>query len=547
MGEGAGLMRLRAIIACVTAALASRAQAGDPFLSATTGDLLSQTGNARGASWADVDGDGDLDLYVTSWQTRSYLFLNIGGAFFVDATSGGRTADLDRDLVVSASDLALLLGAWGAAGVPADLDESGAVDSADLAFMLGQWGPITLGPLAFPTMYSQMGRAVWGDYNSDGHIDVYIAGSQGCVLFRNEGNLVFTDVTSVPMASGRICRAAAWGEADNDGDIDLYLSCHGGSDENIFFRNYNFDDLFLAFTPPPLNDTGVGRGMAWADYDNDGDQDLYLANGHQGIPGVPIGPRTNRMFRNVGNGQFVDATLGPLGDTGNGRGVAWGDYDNDGDLDLYIANLKVEGVGGENRLLRNDGDGAFTDVTVGELGTDKQSRDCSWIDYDNDADLDLFVVNAFDTHMLFRNDGPGGFFLLPVGALTVDSSDANSAAWADYDFDGDLDAYIARAGALSRLYRNDLDNGNHWLEVRLTGVRSNRSGIGARITVEAGGVRQIREVQSGSGYMTQHMLIAHFGLGAASIIDSIEVRWPGAETQRLENVPANQLIDIVEE
>ena len=176
------------------------------------------------------------------------------------------------------------------------------------------------------------------------------------------------------------------------------------------------------------------------------------------------------LLRNDDGGAFVDVTSGPLGDTGLGFGVAWGDYDNDGDLDLYLANYNSA-----NKLFRNDGGGAFVDVTSGPLG---------------------------------------------------DTGGGQGVAWGDYDNDGDLDLYLANFGEANKLLRNEATAGQHWLQVKLQGTLSNRAGIGARVRVVAGGESQIREISGGSGFLSQDAMVASFGLGAATMVDSLIVSWP---------------------
>ena len=322
-------------------------------------------------------------------------------------------------------------------------------------------------------------------------------------------------------------------------------------------------------TSGPLGDTGNGRGVAWGDYDNDGDLDLYLANSGQ----------ANQLFRNEGGGTFVDATSGPLGDTGNGRSVAWGDYDNDGDLDLYLANVRpgeqavpqrrwrhVRGryerpagryrewgwcgvgglrqrrgprplprqLGGANKLFRNDGGGTFADATSGPLGDAGSGRGVAWGDYDNDGDLDLYLANN-GANKLFRNDGGGTF--AAMGGTLGDAGNGTGVAWGDYDNDGDLDLYLANFGGANKLFRNEAAAGQHWLQVKLQGTKSNRSGIGARVRVVAGGVNRIREISGGSGYH-QDAMVASFGLGSATSIELLEVRWPSGIVQAVDPAPA---------
>jgi hypothetical protein len=271
--------------------------------------------------------------------------------------------------------------------------------------------------------------------------------------------------------------------------------------------------------------------VAWGDYDNDGDQDLYLAR-HGGA---------NKLFRNEGDGSFSDATSPPLDDAGNGRGVVWGDYDNDGDLDLYLVNANSA-----NKLFRNEGDGSFSDVTTPLLAHSGDGRGAEWGDYDLDGDLDLYVSNVLAPNKLFDNDGAGGFADI-TSPILGDVNSGQAVAAADYDLDGDLDIYLVNSFTFDLLYRNDLPAGNHWLHVDLSGTVSNRCAIGARVRVVAGGVSQIREISGGSGHLSQGSLTAEFGLGAATLVDTVQVLWPSGIVQDSVGVAVDQRILLTEE
>jgi hypothetical protein len=364
----------------------------------------------------------------------------------------------------------------------------------------------------------------WADYDNDGDLDLYVAnGNAANRLFRNDGGGVFTNIAAAPIDDNGTGRSVAWADYDGDNNVDLYLVNSTGS--NRLFRN-NGDGTFADATTTLLASTGGKSGAAWGDADNDGDPDLYLVrNG------------ANKLFLNNGNGTFSDGTTGPLGDAGIGSGAAWGDYDNDGDLDLYITNR------GANRLLRNEGGGVFSDETSDPLGDPGIGYGVAWLDYDNDGDLDLYLANN-GYNRLFRNEGSGVFVDAANEAL-LDPGYGQSITWADIDEDGDLDLYLANLGA-NRLFRNDLASGAHWIHVALEGRISNRAAIGARVRVVAGGLAQIREIGSGNGFFGQNPLVAAFGLGAASVVDTIEVRWPSGTVQSLTAVAVDQALTIVE-
>ena len=337
---------------------------------------------------------------------------------------------------------------------------------------------------------------------------------------------VFVDVTSGPLGGAGNGQGVAWGDYDNDGDLDLYLANSGTA--NKLFRNDG--GTWVDATSGPLGNTGDGRSAVWGDYDNDGDLDLYLSNVYSG----------NKLFRNEGGGAFADATSGPLGDTGEDTGVAWGDYDNDGDLDLYLAKN-----GQANKLFRNEGppSWSFVDATSAPLGDTGGGFGVAWGDYDNDGDLDLYLANYGQANKLFRNDG--GAWVDATSGPLGDTGVGTGVAWGDYDNDGDLDLYLANAAG-NKLFRNDGQTGRHWLQVKLQGVVSNRSGIGARVRVVAGGVSRIEEISGGSGYCSQNSLVAEFGLGAATVVDSLIVRWPCGIVWDTAGVAVDQQLRISE-
>src|SRR5206468_516040 len=236
---------------------------------------------------------------------------------------------------------------------------------------------------------------------------------------------------------------------------------------------------------------GNSRGSAWGDYDNDGFLDLFVSN-EQG--------QNNFLFHNNGDGTFGKIVSGSIvNDGGASYGCAWGDYDNDGFLDLFVANL-----------YHNDGNGAFTAITNGAIVNDVDySWSPAWVDYDNDGFLDLFVANgpasgAGQNDFLYRNNGDGTFTRITTGSIVNDNASGDGCAWGDYNNDGFVDLFVSNLnGQNNLLYRND-GNSNNWLTVRCIGQRSNRSGIGTkvRLKTEVNGQSrwQLREISGGSGY-----------------------------------------------
>jgi hypothetical protein len=441
---------------------------GAPWTDATH-PVIADASRSAGVAWGDYDGDDDLDLYVVNNDGANRYYMNIGGGVFGDGTYGA-------------------------------LGDSGAGTAVASA-----------------------------DYDNDGDLDIYLVNEDGPNrLLVGNGAGGFTDGTGAgPLGDAGAGYGASWADFDSDGYVDLYLVNDG---PNRLLRNsgppaWTFTDVTL----PPLDDARRGRTAAWADYDGDGDQDMYLTRAGY----------TSKLFRNDGGGVFTDATVPAVGDSGLTMGAAWGDYDNDGDLDLYLTKMWAG-----NRLIRNDGGGAFTDVTTTLLADEASSMATAWVDVDNDGHLDLHAVNYNDADRLFRNDGAGSF----VDASDPPLSDEGlgwGAAWGDYDGDGDCDVYVAN-GAENALYDNQLGELSHWFIVRLEGTASNRSAIGARVRIVADGLSQIREITSGSGNFSQNSLAAEFGLGGAVVVDTVEIHWPSGLLESATAVPADQVVDVME-
>lgn len=376
--------------------------------------------------------------------------------------------------------------------------------------------------------------AKWGDYDNDGDLDLYATrGSVGNKLFRNDGGGTFTDVTSGPLADMGQCTNAAWGDYDRDGDIDLYIAKDFGQ-ANRLLRN-DGGGMFVDATSAPLAYAGYGVDVSWVDYDNDNDVDLYVVNNNQ----------ANKLFRNDGNGVFADVTGPIIGDAGSGMAAAWGDFDNDGDLDVYLSNASPTPT---SKLIRNDGGGNFTDVTNLSVFNARSARGASWGDFDNDGDLDLFVACMGDKNKLFRNDYPTTVFTEVAPIIVVDSATYSlGAAWTDYDKDGRLDVSVGDIYFYGRLFKNNVPNYlSHWLKVALIGTVSNSSSYGAHVRIVIGGVSQMREIGCGTGYQSQSPLPVHFGLGGATTVDSVIAKWPSGTTRSFASLPVDTLLEIRE-
>jgi len=341
------------------------------------------------------------------------------------------------------------------------------------------------------------------------------------ILYHNNGDGTFDDVTKKSGVVGSAnCPAIEPEGEDESGFIPV-----GGS-----FK-WSFQPL-------------------WFDYNNDGLADLYVTTDSNFSP----------LYRNNGDGTFDDVTeAAGLCKFGTGMGVTAGDYDDDGDLDLYMTNT------GENFFWQNNGDGTFSDVSYPTNTRDVFSLGwgTGFIDFDNDGDLDLYVTNGtiqgqlhnpliavkkFDK--LYRNNGDGTFDDASRSE-GISGNDAKEAtAFGDYNNDGFVDIMIisrqAEPIARHRLYQNQ-GNDNNWLTVRLVGTASNRDAVGAKILVSAGSKTQMREIISGSSFLAQNSLWQTFGLGNLTHVKRIEVRWPSGKVQILQDVGINQKISIVEE
>ena len=367
--------------------------------------------------------------------------------------------------------------------------------------------------------------AAWADMDNDGDLDLYLVRTSGEAnqLFRNDGG-GFSDISADPVNDSGYGSDAAWGDYDADGLVDLYVVNAYAPDRLL--RNLG-GGAFVDVTGAPLGDAGFGRSVAWVDYDNDGDLDLYL-----------VRSSTNKLYRNEGGGLFADQS-GPSGlaDGGNGYGGAWGDYDGDGDLDLYLSN------NGPNRLYRNEGDGSFSNATSPPLDDDGSGRGVAWGDFDCDGGLDLYLVNN-GANKLFQNLS-GGNFADSTHPLLGDGDNGNGAAWSDFDGDGDLDLYLANSGTENHLLRNDT-SGGHWLKVDLVGSASNRLGLGARVELILGGERVLRQLGGDAGYLSRNALTLHFGLGTATLVDTLRIHWPSGIRQDMTAVAVDQHLSLAE-
>jgi enediyne biosynthesis protein E4 len=445
------------------------------------------TGGSYGVNWIDYNNDGYLDLFFANYNGKNYLYLNKQN---------------------------------------------------------GEFEKITTGEIATSNSNNSSGPS-WADYDNDGYPDLFIATQSGYnnLFFRNIQGKDFIKITEGELVNHRgQSFSSAWADYDNDGYVDLYVTNNtfwgnhlGESD--FFYHNKGDGTLERTTFGEMGNEGGDNTGATWCDYNNDGLIDLFVTtwNGK------------NLLFKNTGDG-FEKITGIGLDDEGYSIACTWGDFNNDGWMDLYVGNGPDEYY---NYLYLNNGDGTFTKIEDDPSVAEKGSH---WNvvsgDFDNDGDLDLFVPSYQGKNKLFRNNGDGSFEKVNEGSIVnaYTSSYSSGAMWGDYDNDGDLDLVIANESGNNDLFRNE-GNNNHWLQVKLTGTVSNRSAIGARIKVKAtiDGAEnwQTRDISSCQGLRSSN-LVAHFGLSNAEAIDSLIIIWPSGMDTVLKDVATDQIIHIEE-
>ncbi len=426
---------------------------------------------------------------------------------------------------------------------------------------------------------------LFGDVDNNGAVDAYGAvytnqddpQTQQDIILLNDGTGVFSMLPDAGVAESSTTSAAGFGDFDRDGNLDIYSGNwllnypQPASMTDFLFQGAGdgtFTDVTEAMGMSWLQQhTGEPcYGVTWCDWNNDGWMDILVANYGYGM---------NMLWKNQEGAGFVDEggnkglardAFGSLG--GNTFGIDCGDYNNDGNLDVYLAEIahpRYQPDSDPSRLMKNtgsEGDFVFEDMTE-ELGIhhDEGEIDPTWIDFDNDGDLDLFIVSLYSLHFarLYRQEWDGTFTdITYLAGIKAHDSVANN--WADLDHDGDLDLIVARrsTGAHLHLFRNDIGQDKHWAQFRLEGSAgmapagrdvspSNRSAIGARITVTAGDLVQIREIKGGKGHFNQQPpLVQHFGLGDHDTIDSVHIRWPNGQEETFDSPPADTFLYSLE-
>jgi hypothetical protein len=321
---------------------------------------------------------------------------------------------------------------------------------------------------------------------------------------------------------------------------------------DFLYRN-NGDGTFADVTEAAgvLKD-GRAMGIISCDYDGDGWVDIFVANDAM----------ENYLYRNNGDGTFTDVALeagvafSASGDASSSMGGDFGDFDNDGDLDLLVPDMSF------NNLYLNVGNGFFEDVTAFVGLAEPSGQYVSWGgdfgDFDNDGYLDILISNGdahrldtMETLLLLNVPGPQGTRMFRdvndlSGPWFRQKSVARGLAVADYDNDGDLDFFILNLDRTSQLVRNDGGNRKHWLTISLVGTKGNRDAFGTLVTVRSGGLVRTEEKRSAASYLSQNDPRLHFGLGDRSRVDEVEVRWPGGAVQKFKNIEVNQFITLTE-
>ncbi len=432
-----------------------------------------------------------------------------------------------------------------------------------------------------------MGVAV-GDYDNDGFPDLLICGYDRCILYHNNGDGTFSDVTTHAGVEnrGRWASGAAWFDYDNDGHLDLVIANYvdWSPERNLYcgdhgpgMRSYCHPDDFNGQPPTLYHNNGDGTfsdmskssgvglkagnglGVVTFDYDNDDWQDIFIANDHM----------PNFLFHNNRNGTFSEVGyLAGVAVSGDGQfeagmGTDAADTTGSGRMDLVVTHLDMQLA----RFYQNQGNGSFDDATfrskLGYATFHMSGFGTRFFDYDNDGVIDLFMANGHvldnvyryhaeteyaEPKLMFRNNGRGLFENVSdqLGPDFRLARVSRGAAIADFDNDGDLDILVGNNGQAPQLLRNDGGNANHWLEILLIGTKSNRDGVGTRVKLTAGDLVLYDQRKGGMSYQSAQDPRLHFGLRKQSMVDSLEIVWPSGVTTMLTKLRSDQIIAVKE-
>lgn len=460
------------------------------FTKVTSGPMVNDGGDSRAVNWIDYDNYGDIDLFVTNGPQQgenNFFYENNGDGTFTKIT-----------------DIAITLDGKASDG------------------------------------------SSWGDVDNDGDPDLFVANwwGQTNLFYLNNGDKTFTPQTSsIISTEASHSETGSWGDFNSDGLLDLYVCNSGGNLRNFLYKN-NEDGTFTKLTDTFLTQTFVSRNVDWIDFNNDGWQDIFVTNENN---------QNENLYLNDGDDTFTTASVPSLLQNGGSTaGSNWEDIDNDGDFDVLLVNWGNQ----RNHLLINNGDGTFTKLNQSPFTTDISNSFGSSIgDIDNDGDLDIIISRAFTaqktTNFLYINNNDGTFTKSNDDAVQ-DSGWTYGLALGDYNNDGWLDLFEARcfnANENNVLFSNN-GGSNNWIILNLEGILSNRSAIGAIVKLKAdisgSPVWQMRRVAGQNGYCGQNLQV-HFGLGDAADIDSLVIQWPSGIIQNVSSAILNEYNVVLED
>jgi hypothetical protein len=411
-----------------------------------------------------------------------------------------------------------------------------------------------------------------GDFNNDGYPDIYLCNYGPNVLLENKGNGTFTDVTKKSNTAGsKECSiGAVWLDYDNDGLLDIYVGNYldfdpaykyyyapdgfpgplaYDSQKDVLYHNKGngvFEDVTESMGI--VDEDGRAMGVGAADYDEDGFVDIYVANDHT----------LNYLFHNDGGKKFTDrgtmtgTAFSQAGEATVSMSVDFADFNNDGLLDIFKSDDTY------CSLYENEGNGTYSDKSypsgIATACAQFVGWSSSFVDYDNDGDADIYKTNGALKHLYGQEDQllenvDGEKFVdvsLRRGEYFSKEYVGRGACIGDYDNDGDMDVLVVNLNDHCRFLRNNKGNQNNWLMLDLEGTASNRDGVGARIEITSGGKKQIAQKKTTTGYLSQNDPRIHFGLGKNETVEKIEIKWPSGKVQLLENIKANKIVEVKE-